>query len=216
MQREESWRDIPINGYENKYVCSNFGQVKIKANSSILEYKDKISGRYVELETIDKKWYDYNLGYLVLLSFVSEQPEKHKIHHKDGNIYNCNLHNLAYVLIKDTVEYKLTEDELKNEEWRDYKDYNYRVSNMGRILGKNSKEYIQPRMTSKNNGNSRFQVNLHRTDKINNLCVDGIVTFAFYGPMKENQKIHYKDGDYTNLRLSNLVYIDIIVSITKI
>jgi hypothetical protein len=206
---EEIWRDVVMKNYENKYQCSNFGNIKLKNGNKILQQKDKKTGRHIVLRSTlnDKNW--YFVSEIIMKTFVGNLPENHKIHYKDGNVYNCRLDNLEYVALKDKVEYNLTEEDIKNEVWKAIPLYNYECSNMGIFRNLTSKEYITPGLVNKTESNTEvFKVSVYKNGKKTRLNCAEIITNVFYGFMNNEQMIWYKDGDRSNLRLSNLIYIN--------
>lgn len=103
---EEEFR--PIVGHPGYYV-SNLGRVKSEKfkNERILSLTISRLG-YVLIQLIENcKTKSFQLGRIVLEAFVGfpADPWLCYVHHKDGDLTNCKLDNLEWVVCKTTAEY---------------------------------------------------------------------------------------------------------------
>lgn len=99
----EVWKDIP--NYEGRYKVSNMGRVcNPRLNNRILVPFDRQPNTpregyltvHLGSRHLGKRFINFNLHYLVMLSFVGKRPENMVIHHIDGDKTNNKLSNLIY------------------------------------------------------------------------------------------------------------------------
>lgn len=93
-----------------------------------------------------------------------------------------------------------------NEEWKDIKGYEglYRISNHGRILGLTSNKVLKPNdVNSRGKNANRIKNTLSKNGKLKNFTIHNLVYSHFVG--KINGILDFKDGDYTNCRVDNLI-----------
>lgn len=95
------------------------------------------------------------------------------------------------------------------EEWKDIKGYEglYRISNYGRILGLSSGKILKHNdVKSRGLYSGRIKNTLSKNGKLKNFTVHNLVYKHFVGEIKGI--LDFKDGDYKNCRLDNLIDVD--------
>lgn len=133
------------------------------------------------------------------------------VHHKDGNRFNNNLSNLEWIAFSDNlkkensksypkIKNSFSEEEIKNEEWRQFRDSFYYASNLGRLKNIKTNKIIE--------GHINYILGYMR----DTLCLEKgrltlprhrIVYESFF-PNEVLNTINHKDGIRFNNRLSNL------------
>ncbi|UOF77751.1 homing endonuclease [Caudoviricetes sp.] len=105
---EEKW--VPVVGYEENYLISNFGRIKnAKSDHVLTSAVDLVGYRHVSLckKGISKTC---KIHRLVAISFIGEPNGLH-VNHKDGNKQNNHLSNLEYVTKREnTSHYHLSKN----------------------------------------------------------------------------------------------------------
>ena len=102
-KRDEIWLDIE--GYEGRYLVSNFGRVKSLITNKILnQYKDRYGYLRVIL-SLNGKQKIYLVHRLVAKAFIPNPENKLEVNHKDGNKENNHVDNLEWVTSKENVKH---------------------------------------------------------------------------------------------------------------
>ena len=93
---------LPLKGYEGIYEISNRGRIRKLSNGSFL--KPRLVGKngrrkIPTVDLIDSKGrrLQLSLPRLVAQHFIKNPDECICIHHKDGNIFNCNAWNICWI-----------------------------------------------------------------------------------------------------------------------
>lgn len=130
------------------------------------------------------------------------------VHHKDHNHYNNSLSNLEWVSIQDNNKDKnpiiaqprvINERiEFEKEAWKQYKDTEFFVSNMGRVKNVRTKNILKGNV--RENGYLRY--GLRYNGKIHSFNGHNLVWLVWKGPQKG--VINHINGDKLDNRLENL------------
>lgn len=100
----EEWKPLAMAGYEEKYLVSNYGQVRIN-NGKILNQSYDSKG-YLKVQLyINKKQICRKVHRLVALTFLDNYNDKEQVNHIDGDKTNNNVCNLEWVTCKENVEH---------------------------------------------------------------------------------------------------------------
>lgn len=101
----EEWKDVNIKGFENKYIVSNNGTVKIK-NGKILNSTLDSKGYLKVSLWKNNKSTTAKVHRLVALAFIfNDDPLKNQVNHIDGNKLNNSIDNLEWVTCKENINH---------------------------------------------------------------------------------------------------------------
>lgn len=97
---------------------------------------------------------------------------------------------------------------IKMEIWKQYRDTNYEVSNLGKVRNKNSKYILKQHF--KNNGkvkNDYLRVSLYIDNKNKNISVHRLVAECFLDDFDEKLEVNHKntkryDNNFSNLEMT--------------
>jgi hypothetical protein len=122
----EEWKDIE--GFENLYQVSNFGNVKslqhytIKSNGVIQNFKERIlqpgnmtSGYCFVGLTRNKKCKNFAVHRLVAKAFIPNPNNFSDINHKDGNKKNNHVENLEWTTRSKNLKHAVNNGLVKNQ-----------------------------------------------------------------------------------------------------
>lgn len=104
-------------------------------------------------------------------------------------------------------EFNYFENEIKrrmnmvivNEEWKEIKDFNYSISNYGRVKNNTTNKYKELRV-----GRYGYQINLWDKGKSKMFTLSRLVANYFIREVKENERVKHIDGDIRNNYFRNL------------
>ena len=153
---------------------------------------------------------------LVAETFLPKIEGKDLINHIDGNTHNFNVKNLEWVNAKENRQHAMDahlvpigdqtplqkDKDLPNEEWKLIKEFpNYKISNMGRVINKNTNRLLRPALSYA----GYYEVHLWKDRKGTTKRIHQLVykTFA----EDENLSgyvINHKDGNKKNNNFLNL------------
>ena len=153
----EIWK--PINGYKNKYEISNFGNVKSLMRNIIMVPVDSPKG-YYRVKLCNK---GHDIHRLVATHFIDNPKNATIVEHIDCNKKNNHIDNLRwkYALLPPIVKAeKKIYEEIDGEIWEDIKDYDYMVSNMGRVKNKKTDCILKQHMSG-----TYYSVGLYDSNK---------------------------------------------------
>lgn len=206
-------KPVIIDGKETQYFLFENGDL-YNAKTHRISQGAKNHGYIRYSLTIDGKETSISKHRLLADTFIpNDDPEnKTVVHHKDGCPQNNELENLEWVSQKENMEKKvnavdhkitekLTDDELKNEIWKPFRDTIYEISNMGRIrntktgyvtFGSPNKNSGYIRWTYQDDSNGRKEIQAHRA------------VYEVFHPDEEIKVINHIDSNRGNNRLSNL------------
>lgn len=206
-------RQVIIEGKETQYFIFSNGDL-YNANTHRISTGAKNHGYIRYTLVVDGKDVGIFKHKLLAQYFLENDDPINKtvVHHKDGCTQNNSLDNLEWVTQQENcekrvnpVEHKiveiLTEEELKEEEWRPFRDTWYEISSMGRI--KNNKTgVITFGSRNKNSGYIRWTYTTRNGER-KEIQAHRAVYETFY-PNEEINVINHIDSNRGNNKLSNL------------
>lgn len=154
------------------------------------------------------KTYPKRIHRLVAETYLPNPENKPFVHHKDHNRFNNSVENLEWVTVRENNKDKLKPKpqwcptyenyDFSTEEWKQYLDTQYYVSNLGRVKNIFTKRILK--------GNIRYngylRVGLRIDGKIKTFNVHNLVWLVWNGPQKGI--INHINGDRLDNRLNNL------------
>lgn len=91
---------------------------------------------------------------------------------------------------------------MREEVWKTVRDFSdYEVSNMGRVRRRGSEKFLKP---SKHHLGG-YRVNLYRNGVQRGYFIHRLVAEHFLPDYNQNRSIAFKDGNFENYRVDNLV-----------
>lgn len=202
------FKQISYNGKQTQYIICDDGVIyNTKTHKNL--YGSKSNG-YIHVQlTIDGIPKSFALHRLLGEYFIPNPENKEVIHHIDGNPENNKLENLMWLSQKENSLIKLnqspkientipnfTAEELEQEEWRQFRDTNYEISNLGRYKNKTTKK-IYVGSQNKNSGYIRW--NFH-----NNQVQAHRAVYEVFHPGEDLKIINHINGNRADNRLKNL------------
>lgn len=109
---EETWKPIPIQGYENLYQVSSSGRVKSndridrlnRKRKGIILSPDYDKEKYLSVCLCDNgKNKRVKLHRVVALAFIPNSENKKEVNHKDGDKSNNCVHNLEWATRRENA-----------------------------------------------------------------------------------------------------------------
>ena len=106
------WKDI--DGYEDRYRVSVYGDVYSKINHRMLKPKiDRYGYKTVGLSRSGRtKW--FTIHRLVAIAFIPNPDNLPTVNHKDENKLNNTVHNLEWSTVKDNDNYGTRNERMAN------------------------------------------------------------------------------------------------------
>lgn len=172
-------------------------------------YKPYESGGYLSYHIKWKnKTYPRRIHRLIAEYYIPNLDNKPYVHHKDHNRFNNSIDNLEWTTEKENSNSKLkrqaqpahinTKIEYEKEEWKQYLDTEFYVSNMGRV--KNIRTHNILKGNIRENGYIRY--GLRYGGKVHSFNGHNLVWLVWRGAQKG--VINHINGDKLDNRLSNL------------
>ena len=206
-------KQVVLNGEKTHYFIFSNGDL-YNAKTHRISTGAKNHGYIRYTLTINDKDISIFKHQLLAQNFIFNDDPEHKtvVHHKDGCPQNNSLDNLEWTTQKVNCEKRvninehkiveqLTEEELRQEEWRPFRDTFYEVSSMGRIknlktgkitFGSRNKNSGYIRWTFTDSNGNRKEIQAHRA------------VYETFNPNEEVLIINHIDSNRGNNRLTNL------------
>lgn len=192
-QPKKGEKFVDVDGYEDKYLISNFGNV-LSIESGIL-MKLRLSCDYLRVSLLKNDVREnFYIHQLVADKFVKNECEGKIIKHIDGNKQNNKFDNLEWC--------NMIYEPIKGEKFVDIDDYNglYKISNMGNLLicstGELAKFYIS---------GSYHAYKLSKNNKRKSFLIHKLVANHFIKNNDDNKTIiDHIDSNKLNNKASNL------------
>lgn len=207
-----------IPNYDNYYIYDDGNVLNITTNKMLKGSISEHGYKYYRLSKNNTKRMFY-AHRLVAEAFLINPDNLPVVNHKDGNKLNNNIDNLEWVnysenikhaydnnLIKKNRKREYYKNDLLNEEWKKIPNYNYSISNMGRIRNDNTLLLLKPSLTC-----GYYKVRLSNNGKVEDFMVHNLVYCIFNdipnipkGYVVDHINSNKTDNILTNLRLITL------------
>lgn len=202
-----------ITNYDNYYIYDNGDVLNISTNKILKGSISEHGYKYYRLSKNNKKKMFY-AHRLVAEMFLDNPNNLKVVNHIDGNKLNNNVDNLEWVtqsdnvihahknnLIKKSREREYYKEDLPNEQWRALNDFNYSVSNLGRVRNDNTYLLLKGGLTC-----GYYKVRLSKNNEVKDFLIHRLVYCAFNDlkTIPEGYVVDHIDGDKLNNKLENL------------
>ena len=211
------YKQVVIDGIDTNYNIFNNGDCFNTKTSKFLSGSIKNNGYKMYNLTINGKKKDFLAHRLVALHFIPNPNNYPVVNHKDGNKLNNNVNNLEWIshaenrqhsydndLCNKRGKQKKYEKDLFGEEWKQFLDTTYYISNLGRIKNIKNNNLLEGSLNKEGYKRCTLRVN----NKSKSFLIHKLVYFTFNNiEEKDGYVINHKDGNKINNKLENLEYI---------
>ena len=208
------YKTIFIDGKETTYLIHDDGRLFNKKTNHFLKGSVTPQGYRTYQLTISCKSYNFLAHRLVAEYFLNNPENLPIVHHKDGNRLNNHVNNLKWVTSSENLQEAytmgrinnqkknyITEEELKDKEWRQIDDTQYYVSEYGDVYNKNTGVKLRP----KKDGYLRYT---YFKDKKAIVEAAHILVYKEFVCKEIKYEIDHVDGNRFNNHYSNLRDVD--------
>jgi len=198
-----------IDNYENYLIDENGKIYNVKTKKYLKGSIGENGYLYYRLSKNGKKKM-YYAHRLVAEAFIPNSNNLPVVNHKDGNKLNNNVNNLEWVSYSENTKHwkdafypgrrpiEYYKQDLKNEQWKEYK--NYLVSNKGRVRHKFKNNLLKPSLTC-----GYYKVRLSENGLVEDIMIHYLVYKLFKGDYdKDKYIIDHIDGNKLNNDINNL------------
>ena len=207
-----------IPNYDNYYIYDDGNVLNIVTNRMLKGSISEHGYRYYRLSknNIKRMFYAHRL---VAEAFLINPDNLPVVNHKDGNKLNNNIDNLEWVGYSENIKHAYNNNLIKknrkreyykknfpNEEWKKIPNYNYSVSNIGRIRNDNTLLLLKPSLTC-----GYYKVRLSNNGRVKDFMIHNLVYCIFNGISNipkgyiiDHVNSNKTDNTLTNLRLITL------------
>ena len=198
-----------IDNYENYLIDENGKIYNIETKKYLKGSIGENGYLYYRLSKNGKKKM-YYAHRLVAEAFIPNSNNLPVVNHKDGNKLNNNVNNLEWVSYSENIKHwkdafypgrrpiEYYKQDLKNEQWKEYK--NYLVSNKGRVRHKFKNNLLKPSLTC-----GYYKVRLSENGLVEDIMIHHLVYKLFKGDYdKDKYIIDHIDGNKLNNDINNL------------
>lgn len=203
----DEMRRIFLDGEETPFMITKNGML----------YREDTNNWYQPFETCGYlsyhlKWknktYPRRIHRLVAEAYIPNPDNKPFVHHKDHDRFNNSVENLEWATIQENNSDKLERKnqagivnnniDYEQEEWKQYQDTQFYVSNMGRVKNILTKNILKGNVRD----NGYLRVGLRIGKKLISFNVHNLVWLVWKGSQKG--VINHINGDKLDNRLINL------------
>lgn len=207
-----------IPDYENYYIYDNGDVLNISTNKMLKGSISEHGYKYYRLSknNIKKMFYAHRLVAEAFLDNINNLPV---VNHKDGNKLNNNVDNLEWTsysgntihayktkLIKPASSKKYYKEDLEGEKWKKIFDFNYSISNLGRVRNDITLLLLKPSLTC-----GYLKVRLSKNGRVKDFMIHKLVYCIFNntdnipnGYVIDHINANKEDNSLDNLRLITL------------
>lgn len=203
-------KPLIIDGKITQYLISDNGEIKNIKTDKILQGSIKNGYKMVKL-TVNGNKKDYLVHRLVAITFLDNSYNLPQVNHKDKNKLNNSISNLEWISVKDNMIHRSQNIQNKtinktnkceivlDENWRQYKNSNYWISNLGQCYNEKTKNMLQP-IKSGEYFRYCFSINGEKTSHL----IHKLVYCLFNQDYDDTKQINHIDGNKSNNALNNL------------
>lgn len=202
---------IKINNLDTDYFISEDGEIYSEKSKKFLSGDINTGYKRVLLCLRNGERIKKPVHTLVAEAYIPNINNLPIVHHKDGDKLNNNVNNLEWIDYSTNVkkenrkshpkkENTFSSEELEKEVWKVFRDTNYSVSNLGRLINNKTNKIIKGHI---NYFLGYIRDTLSLEDK-NIIITRHRMVYEAFHPNEIINIINHKDGIRFNNRLDNL------------